>query len=296
MNEKIWKIDYLWILVSSLTMTGEVKAACTPTPDCASIGYTETSCEGDSLKCPFDISKLFCVPCDSSFKYDCSGANITGGIGTSCGGKYMSCTCSNGRTFANGVCEETAVAQNCTVGMIYYSDKSCSEDVDASKTAIGVVVKDNELVMSQRTADYMMWSYDLIDVSGITNITSEEVAKTDYNGKANTLAIVSAYSGESASDNAAIYCNSYSTAGTSAGDWYLPAAGELYDYFYGGGINYSKISATWTKLGITVDDDYFWSSSDHSYLGAWFVTSSSGIVDHDDKTFGKSVSCLLAIN
>ena len=45
-------------------------AECTPTPDCASIGYTETSCEGDSLKCPFDITKMMCMPCDSSFRYD----------------------------------------------------------------------------------------------------------------------------------------------------------------------------------------------------------------------------------
>ena len=289
MNGKVWKIGCLWILasstsmkvfllgvsflLSSLTVINEANAACTPTPDCASIGYTETSCEGDSLKCPFDISKLFCVPCDSSFKYDCSGANMTGGIGTSCGGKYMSCTCSNGGTFANGACEEIAVAQNCTVGMIYYSDKSCSAEVDTSKTAIGVVVKDNELVMSQRTDDYMTWSSDWIDVDGITNYTSSSDAKTDYNGKTNTLAIVSAYSGESTSDNAAIYCNSYSTAGTSAGDWYLPAAGEIYDYFYG---NYNAINATVNKLGWNSFEEWYWSSSEYSYTYAWYVNSSSG--------------------
>ena len=99
MNERMWKIGCLWILGTSLTMTGEVKAACTPTPDCASIGYTETSCEGDFVRCPFDISKLYCIPCDSSFKYDCTGANITGGVGTPCNGKYMSCACSSGREF-----------------------------------------------------------------------------------------------------------------------------------------------------------------------------------------------------
>ena len=65
-------------------------AECTPTPDCASIGYTETSCEGDSLKCPFDISKLYCIPCDSSFKYTCDGTGEYG-IGDVCGGKYVSC-------------------------------------------------------------------------------------------------------------------------------------------------------------------------------------------------------------
>ena len=274
MNGKVWKIGCLWILVSSLIMTGEVKTVCTPTPDCASIGYTETSCEGDSLKCPFDITKLFCVPCDSSFKYDCSGANITGGIGTSCGGKYMSCTCSSGDTFNNGVCKETTAAQNCIIGMIYYSDKSCSEEVDASKTAIGIVVKDNELITTLNVP-YMKWSLDYIDVSGVANYESDTDAKTDYNGKANTLAIVSAYSGESASENAAIYCNSYSTAGTRAGDWYLPAMGEVYDYIY---TNYVKVRAGWDKVGTTILSEYFWSSSEYSANSAWFVNSDDNFI------------------
>ena len=90
MNSKVWKIGRLWILVSSTAMTGVAHASCTPTPDCATIGYTETSCEGDSLKCPFDITKLYCIPCDSSFKYDCNGANEVG-VGEICNGKYASC-------------------------------------------------------------------------------------------------------------------------------------------------------------------------------------------------------------
>ena len=58
----------MWILVSSLTMTNMAHAECTPAPDCVELGYTETSCETTSLKCPFDTSKLYCLPCDSSFK------------------------------------------------------------------------------------------------------------------------------------------------------------------------------------------------------------------------------------
>jgi len=85
----------MWILVSSLTMTNMAHAECTPAPDCASIGYTETSCEGDSLKCPFDTSKLFCIPCDTSFKYDCSDTGEIG-VGYSCNNKYAACTCSSG--------------------------------------------------------------------------------------------------------------------------------------------------------------------------------------------------------
>ena len=36
-------------------------AECTSAPDCASIGYIETSCEGEFVRCPFDTSKLFCL-------------------------------------------------------------------------------------------------------------------------------------------------------------------------------------------------------------------------------------------
>ena len=82
------------IAMTAILFSFNAYAECTPTPDCASIGYTETSCETKALKCPFDTSKLFCLPCDTSFKYDCVGANITGGTGSACGGKYVSCECS----------------------------------------------------------------------------------------------------------------------------------------------------------------------------------------------------------
>ena len=292
MNEKVWKIGCLYVLVSSTSITGVANAACTPTPDCATIGYTETSCEGKFVRCPFDTSKLFCVPCDSSFKYDCSGGNITGGIGSSCGGKYVSCACSNGETFNNGECEETTVAQNCPVGYIYYSDKSCSEEVDTSKTAIGIVVKDNELIASL-DIQRMTWSYDYIDVSGVTNYDTSSEAKTDYNGKANTLAILETFPSDTTSNNAAVYCNSYSTEGTNAGNWYLPALGEVYDYIY---TNYTKVKAGWDKVGTTISSSYFWSSSVYNNYGAWGVNSSSGYVNYYGKDNTISVSCLHNIN
>jgi len=263
-------------------------AECTPSPDCANMGYTETSCEGDSLKCPFDISKLFCIPCDSSYKYDCNGDNITGGVGSACNGKYASCACSGGGEFNNGSCP-----QSCTVGMIYYSDKSCSSNYDSSKTAIGVVVKDNELVLSQKKSSTMYWSNAYTDTS-LTNYESDTDAKTDFNGKSNTAVIVAAHPSETTSNNAAIYCNTYTTAGTSAGDWYLPAAGELYSYVYG---NYSAINTAMTAIGWTFGDSvYFWSSSENSNTYAWPVFSDDGHMPSLYKDGSNSVSCFFAIN
>ena len=286
---RIGKIGVVVIGLVPFNVNGE----CTPTPDCASIGYTETSCEGAFIKCPFDTSKLYCVPCDSSFKYTCSGENITGGTGSACGGKYVSCECEGGLPFNNGICP-----QNCTVGMIYYSDRTCSTELDSNKTAIGVVVKDNELVVSQRLANDMTWGGYGTDISTLANYSSSTDAKTDFNGKANTALIVAAHTsaGLTSSESAAIYCNEYSTEGTNAGDWYLPAAGELYKYVYGGGTNYSKINTTMTTLGWTFGSRYFWSSSELSANLACLVYSDYGYVTNDSKNYNYAVSCFLDIS
>ena len=50
--------------VSLFAMTFSFSATaqtCKPVPSCESLGYTATSCSGDSIKCPFDESKLHCV-------------------------------------------------------------------------------------------------------------------------------------------------------------------------------------------------------------------------------------------
>ncbi len=284
---RIGKIGIAVIGLVPFNVYGE----CTPTPDCDAIGYTETSCEGDSLKCPFDITKLYCIPCDSSFKYTCSGDNITGGTGSACGGKYVSCECSEGNVFKDGAC---ACDDSCTVGAIYYSDGTCSACVVSGKTAIGVVVKDNELVMSNNKSSQMSWGGYGTDISTLANLTTVDAAKADFNGKENTALIVAVHTsaGLTSSESAAIYCNEYSTEGTSAGDWYLPAAGELYSYVYG---NWSsKVSATATKLGWSLSA-YFWSSSEYASY-AWYVISNQGNVGSSNKYITLSVSCFLAID
>ena len=54
----------LIVTVSLLGLSGKIFASdCTPAPDCAYLGYTKntTDCQGMSMvKCPFDVSKVFC--------------------------------------------------------------------------------------------------------------------------------------------------------------------------------------------------------------------------------------------
>ena len=61
-----------------------------------------------------------------------------------------------------------------------------------------------------------------------------------------------------AANSAAMYCNEYAPTGmeSSKGQWYLPAAGELYDYIYG---NYDKLLSIYTThLGYSDFDYWFW--------------------------------------
>ena len=93
-------------LLSSVLVSGSVYAACAPAPDCASLGYTASSCPNGGVKCPWDTNLWFCnKSCeDFGFNYDCTGSNEAGGVGAACGGKYTSCSCASGYAWYNGSC------------------------------------------------------------------------------------------------------------------------------------------------------------------------------------------------
>ena len=210
---------------------------------------------------------------------------MTGGAGNTCGGKYASCECSKGNVFNNGACEK----QKCAIGTFYYSDITCSYDYDSSKTIIGIVIKDSTIIMSKPTK--MKWSSSYIDTS-LTNISAISEAQADYSGKTNTLTIVQYHPSETSSDNAALYCNSYSTQGTNAGEWYLPAAGELYSYLYD---NYNLLEPLATTLGWTNMNGAFWSSTESNTSHSWFVHSANGNKSSYDKQTTATVSCFRAL-
>ncbi len=283
---RIGKIGVVVIGLVPFNVNGE----CTPTPDCASIGYTETSCETLSIKCPFDQSKLYCFPCDSAYQYTCSGVNIIGGSGVTCNGKFAQCECIAGAIFNKGIC---ICDNSCSVGNIYYSDSTCSSCLDTSKTPIGVVVKDNELIMSNKKST-LTWAETYKDTS-LTNYANATDAKTDFYGKLNTSVIIAEHSSNTIYNNAAVYCNSYTTQGTSAGDWYLPAVGEIYNYVYG---NSSILLKTWINI-LAWDSSFgywFWSSTEGATDAAWGVGSGEDYVYYTNKNIAGSIICFLAIN
>ena len=126
------KIRFLLIGTSLSLIPQTINAQCVATQDCATLGYTETSCSGGSgVKCPFGNSWA-CFKSDSEvcqqygFTLSCTGSNQTG-VGKPCNGKYSECTCANGYEWKNNNC----AIKDGSHGNLYY----CNGVVVAVKTS-----------------------------------------------------------------------------------------------------------------------------------------------------------------
>ena len=132
------------LLGTSLSLIPNLtQAQCVATTDCASLGYTQTSCpNGKGIKCPF--GNTFACPatdesvCDKNgFKYECKGSNEKPGD-YACSGKFNACKCQSGYTWKDGKC--SSGMSDCVVGAIYYADDTCSTNLIENKFPLGVVV------------------------------------------------------------------------------------------------------------------------------------------------------------
>ena len=218
-------------------LSGTVEAGCIQTPSCSSLGYSSTTaCEG-GLKCPWG-NAWFC--------------NVGGG-GSGSNPDYS----------------------NCKIGDILYSDMSCNTNVVASKTPIGVIFDvTNKLAIGlEESSSSLLWSDDYFDVPGLSNITSSSAVTADWQGKKNTQIVLDYCKAKGKSCPAFEYVNSYITEGTKAGDWYLPAFGEL-NAIYG---NKDVLNITLKKIGGVELDFWYWSSSEISDRNAWGLKFNDGV-------------------
>lgn len=96
---------------------------------------------------------------------------------------------------------------------------------------------------------------------------------------------------------AASCCDMFRTEGTSQGNWYLPACGEL-GYIMS---PFNKINdaidkmrtAYGSSVGIELDDNnYHWSSTEHSSSAARYVATDDGYVGYGSK--GNYLICVRA--
>ena len=166
--------------------------------------------------------------------------------------------------------ESGTSSSDCQIGDILYSDMSCDPNFVASKRPIGVVFDRTKRLAMALEESQQRWSYpDDFDVPGVNNVLSESTATADWQGKNNTRLVLEDCKARRYSCPAFVYVNSYQTEGTQAGDWYLPAAGELIAI----NGNMGVLNTALGKIGGTkLPTSYHWSSSEYTGDRAWKVS------------------------
>jgi hypothetical protein len=161
-----------------------------------------------------------------------------------------------------------ALYASAAVGDILCSDLSVIPAASFSgsgKTAIAVVFSNtsNKLkAIALTKSDYALWWGNAFSsITNLADIATVNDAKADNDGRTNTnkiLAILPSIS------YAAGWCNAFSTAGTVAGNWYLPAAGEWWTIYQSlSTINASLSTCSGTALA---QWDYYWSSTHYGNI------------------------------
>ena len=275
------------LVVSGLLSGGAAEAACIQTPSCSSLGYTSSqSCNG-GVKCPFG-NAWNCTASDLSNKI----TELTNKI-TEQTNKITEIT-NKITTIEEKIVtiENGALSSICITGDILYSDKRCYPYVVEGKTPIGVVFdRENRLAIALDTEE-KEWSFDDFDVPSLPNIIKDSAAIADWQGKNNTRLVLEYCKTNGKSCPAFEYVNSYKTEGTKAGDWYLPAMGELNAIYQ----NKDFLDTALRKIGGTkLPTDYHLSSSESSYASAWSQNiSHGGIYDYYIKAASYYVRPVLA--
>ena len=289
-------IKFLLIGTSLSFIPSLTFAQCVATQDCATLGYTETSCNGGKgVKCPFgnwwacfktdsEIEQQFCDK--YGFKYTCTGANETGG-GELCNNKYAFCTCADGYKWKDGSCTKTIPAVSCTIGTLYYSDGTCSNNLESGKTLLGVVIM-------EKTTSYSGWIMTIspinpsiswskeVNIPGLSDCTSTSCL-TDTQDSCTNTEIITNY-GNSSAYPAAWAVKNYNPSGTPSGkSWCLPSGGLLNDALNNrtnlDRINTGISTAGGKKIGFGTSYSYevIWSSSEYNYSDTWgFGANKSG--------------------
>ena len=291
------KIKFLLLGASLSFIPSLTFAQCVATQDCKTLGYTETSCNGGKgVKCPFG-NLWACIKSDSEieqqfcdkygFQYTCSGTNETGG-GEACNNKYAFCTCTSGYYWENGSCQQKAPDYSgCTVGALFYSDNTCSNNLERGKTLLGVVIMERTTTSSgwimtvNPIKTDSIWSIEYVDINGV--LTTESASSlTDIQASCTNTDAITQY-GYSSTYPAAWTAKNYKPSDTTNGKpWCLPSGGLLKSSL-DNKTNFARINtgittAGGTTLGNLPDGyEYIWSSSEYDLYRTWnFYANKNG--------------------
>jgi|GEM_PF-1202921 hypothetical protein len=172
--------------------------------------------------------------CSTEYVSVCRVGNdthIIGGIGTSCGGLFKECQCEDGYIWDKTSCEKPC-DNMCYPGSFLYSDYSCCSTRLKSKTPIGIVTYADgnaRLAMSLAQKDNgLSWLPYELELYRIYKYPDNPEI-TDFDGRANSQVWLDYFGYLKDIENYRFgYCYNYTTEGTSKGQWYVPATGELY--------------------------------------------------------------------
>lgn len=143
-------------------------------------------------------------------------------------------------------------------GIVFYVSEEGFEVLDGK----GGVKKCNYLEVTKEQLACVSWSPDYKSIQGATGL--------GY-GKANTYKIVSSHSNANNGNCAAYVCYKYSTATSSAGEWFLPSKDEL-------NLMYKNVGS---KIRAGASGAWHWSSSPLNDTYAWDQSVSNGDQGYD---------------
>ncbi len=250
------KIRFLLLGTSLSLIPQTINAQCVATQNCATLGYTETSCSGGSgVKCPFGNSwacfksesevcqqygfTLTCTDtgqlgkgescanlykqcdCQDTYQYTCSGTGYSEGSGSACGGKYTACTCASDYEWKDGSCQKQVL--NGPDGNVY----------KCNGTVVGVKASGMNFYVAMKDLGKMHWN------------------------EANSL------------------CNSYSFCSNLKGT--LPTSHQLLS-IYNNKSTINSLLSTNSRSQLT--NGYYWSSTLSGDNGYYLVDISNGNVNY----------------
>jgi len=151
-----------------------------------------------------------------------------------------------------------------------------------------VVVEGGKILVVAPTEAALHWSSATVSAGGKTTI-DRLTALDDWTGRVNTTAQIT-HTECSGASYAPGFCAQYSRVnsngkGLTAGKWWLPSLGELMMIY----ANMRKINYALSLIeGATpVLKDWYWSSTEFSTFGAWYLSFNYGRVSDTTKSSNK---------
>lgn len=167
-------------------------------------------------------------------------------------------------------------------GYLYTED-----EWDGSKTVNGIaVLTDNcrfVMALEDAYASTCSWGSSGTTVSGTTTTTNRSVAMADYDGEAQTTAILSELGNSSRAAPAAYYCRAFTFPNGKKG--YLGAAGEWKAAID----SKAAIVSALSKCGGSTMDSYYLTSTQYSSDYCWHMEWETEILISNYKGLSRSV-------